>query len=151
VAADLHVFVRWLSVSLAQIQSIWQSRIDLFASEWNAQLPSFVSWFPQPNAQWTDAFSRDWKGLQAYAFPPFNLIPHFLSKLIQDQATLTLITPYWPSQAWFPTLLELLSEIPMVPHPMPDLHTSPLGQCHSEPIHSTDRLTLGANKFKFCL
>lgn len=39
------------------IFSIWKIRIDLFASDWNKQLPQFVSWFPQPGAWKVDALN----------------------------------------------------------------------------------------------
>lgn len=33
-----------------RIQEIWPSSVDAFAAPWNAQLPSFISWHPQPGA-----------------------------------------------------------------------------------------------------
>jgi len=92
----------------------WDPKVDLFASAWNAQLPLFVSWLPQPGSWRTNAFSLDWKNLQGYAFPPMNLIQNCLSKIIRDQASLILICPYWPSQSWFPILLELAVDIPRI-------------------------------------
>ena len=35
----------------------WKVRVDLFASEWNKQLPRFVSRSPQPDCWKVDAFS----------------------------------------------------------------------------------------------
>ena len=43
--------------------------IDLFASRLTKQLPTYVSWRPDPQALETDAFSMNWKGLKAYANP----------------------------------------------------------------------------------
>jgi hypothetical protein len=64
-----------LSTSAFQkIHQAWKSEVDLFASAWNAQLPIFVSRFPQPGAWMTDVFTLNWKSLKAFAFPPFDLI-----------------------------------------------------------------------------
>jgi hypothetical protein len=43
--------------AFAKIQQVWPVKVDLFASSWNAQLPIFVNWFPQPGALMTDAFT----------------------------------------------------------------------------------------------
>ena len=52
--------------------------IDLFATRLNHQLPRFVSPFPDPLAEDSDALSLEWAGLNAYAFPPFTVIPEVL-------------------------------------------------------------------------
>ena len=118
--------------------------VDLFGSAWNARLPKFVSWLPQPGGWRTDALTIHWRDLQGYAFPPFSLIPHCLSKIIRDQAPIVPIVPivthYWPSQAWFPTLLELASDCPRLFHPIPSLLTSPLGECHPLTMDGSIRL-----------
>ncbi|KZS19016.1 Uncharacterized protein APZ42_014682 [Daphnia magna] len=44
------------------LNGIWRTKIDLFSSHWNAQLPSFVSWRPQPKAKAVNAFSINWRG-----------------------------------------------------------------------------------------
>ena len=48
--------------------------IGLFASRLTAQLPRFVRWKPDPEAEAVDAFTLDWSQLRGYAFPPFALI-----------------------------------------------------------------------------
>ena len=87
----------------------WHPEIDLFALPWNAQLPEFVCWHSDPAAWMTDAFSLNWKYIKGYAFPPFNLIENCIRKMRQDQAQLTLVCPYWPSQPLFLLLLEVFS------------------------------------------
>lgn len=52
-----------------KVQGIWWSRVDVFASHWNAQLSSYMSWRPQPQAMGTNAFSFNWKSLSGY-IPP---------------------------------------------------------------------------------
>ncbi len=49
--------------------------IDIFASRLNTQLPRFVSWQPDPDAEAIEAFTVDWRGLKCYAFPLSALLP----------------------------------------------------------------------------
>ena len=71
----------------SRISCRWILTIDLFASAWNRQLESFVSWQPQPSAEGVDAFSLDWHQLQAYAFLPFSLIQRCLGKVRRSSRT----------------------------------------------------------------
>lgn len=48
--------------------------IDLFASRLNRQLENYISWFPDPQAIKSDAFSINWSEFIPYIFPPFSLI-----------------------------------------------------------------------------
>jgi len=97
-----------------KIQSLWLVEIDLFANAWNAHLTTFVSWFRQPLALTTNAFSLCWRSRSSYAFPPFSLIPKCLAKIHKEKATLVLVCPLWPTQPWFPLLLELAAGIPRI-------------------------------------
>ncbi|KZS10356.1 Uncharacterized protein APZ42_025183 [Daphnia magna] len=110
---DSHVFHK--------IRSLWEVQIDLFANAWNAQLSTFVSWVPQPLALTTNAFSLCWKRQKCYAFPPFALIPRCLANVRKEEASLVLVCPFWPSQTWFPLLLELTKDVPRIIRPQPDL------------------------------
>lgn len=87
-----------------------------------------------------DTFNLNWKGLDGYCFPPFNLIPVCLLKLLVEEAEMALITPYWPSQPWFPTAMDLTIDIPRQLHPEPDLLTSPQGESH--PLVQSDSMRL---------
>jgi hypothetical protein len=122
----------------------WPVQVDLFASEWNHQLPQFVSWFPQPKCWKVDAFSFPWKGLGAFCFPPFSLIPFCLSKLMREEAEAIFVTPYWPSQPWFPIIMDLAVAVPRLLRPSPDLLTTPLGESH--PLVQNDSIRLIAWK-----
>jgi hypothetical protein len=122
----------------------WPVQVDLFASEWNHQLPRFVSWFPQPKCWKVDAFSFPWKGLGAFCFPPFSLIPFCLSKLMREEAEAIFVTPYWPSQPWFPIIMDLAVAVPRLLRPSPDLLTTPLGESH--PLVQNDSIRLIAWK-----
>ena len=87
--------------------------IDLFASRLNRQLPNYVSWHPDPDAKYVDAFSLDWSKFYFYAFPPFSLLTRCLQKVIQDQAEGIIIAPAWPTQAWFTQLIKLSQNTPV--------------------------------------
>jgi len=93
----------------------------MFAAAWNAQLPRFYSRNSQPGAEAVDAFSTNWRTKRCYLFPPFNLIQRCLAKIQREQATTILVCPYWNSRPWFPVLLEMAVDIPLVILPRKDL------------------------------
>ena len=78
-----------------------QPEIDLFASRVNAQLPQFISWHPDPDAEALDCFTVEWAELKFYAFPRFCLIARCLQKIMFDKAEGIMIVPNWPTQPWF--------------------------------------------------
>ncbi len=88
--------------------------IDLFATRLNTQLPVYISWKPDPGAIGVDAFTQNWASKFFYAFPPFCLIAKCLQKIEQDEAEGLIIVPKWPTQSWFPKLLSLLIEEPLI-------------------------------------
>ena len=50
-----------------------------------------------------------------YIFPLFSLLPRVLTKVKQDQIlSVLLIAPVWTTQIWYPTLLSLLVERPIL-------------------------------------
>ena len=50
-----------------------------------------------------------------YMFPPFPLLNRVMQKLRSTQAAeVILVAPWWPSQSWFPHLLRLCVEHPLV-------------------------------------
>ena len=88
--------------------------IDLFASRLSHQVPRYMSWKLDPFSQGRDAFQKSWKFLEAYAFPPFALIPRVLKKIQVEKATLLLITPAWQTQAWYPKILQMCVKNPLL-------------------------------------
>ena len=88
-------------------------QVDLFATRFSRQLPRFFSWRPDPEAEATDAFTQDWSSILGFAHPPWCLIPRVLRKVRSEEASLVLVTPLWPSQAWFPDLMEMLMDSPI--------------------------------------
>lgn len=119
----------------------WMVSLDLFASSWNAQLPRFVRWLPQPGIWGINALSSSWRKLQGYAFPPFSLIKDCLSKVSREQSSLVLVCPFWQSQPWFPLLLELAVDVPLMLRPHPKLLQSSLGAQHPLCQGNSFRLT----------
>ena len=105
-------------------------KIDLFANAWNAQLPTFMSWKPQPGAVSTDALAQDWPKQGSYAFPPFCLIPTILRKIMAEELDLILVTPVWPTQVWYPQLLQLSVKLPLILPQVTNLIQDPLGNPH---------------------
>ena len=78
---------------------------DLFASRINHQLPRYVSYLPDYNAQFVDVFSLTWIHINDFAFPPFIIIGKVVQKLIAEETELTLIATLWTTQHWFPKML----------------------------------------------
>ena len=96
--------------------------IDLFASRLTCQLPTFVSWKPDPQAFQTDAFLMNWGEFRGYAFPPFALIGRCLRQVIsQNVEHLVLVAPVWPAQPWYPVLLQLAVDMPLLFPMTPEL------------------------------
>ena len=61
------------------------------------------------------ALSQDWQGRSMYMFPPFPLLNKVIQKLRSTQvAEVILVAPWWPSHSWFPHLLRLFVEHPLV-------------------------------------
>ena len=66
--------------------------------------------------------------MRDYANPPWCLIPCCLSQIKQQQARVSLITPLWPCQPWFPVVLGILQDYPRQLPPQEDLILSPSNQ-----------------------
>jgi hypothetical protein len=124
------------------LNSIWEMEIDLFASFWNRQLEVFVSWKVQPQALSINAFSLNWGNLKGYAFPPFALVGKCLEKVRREEADLVLVCPWWPSQHWFPLLLELVCDAVRILPSEFQVLTGPRGEIH--PLVAEGNLTLTA-------
>ncbi len=98
---------------VSKVRVLWgYPTIDLFATKLNHRLPLYMSPLPDPKALAVNALAASWNGLDAYAFPPTPLIQATLNKVVTSKVRLCLIAPCWPNQAWFPTLLELLTDHP---------------------------------------
>ena len=88
--------------------------IDLFASRLNHQLKPYIAYRPDPGALAVNAFHISWKEYTFYAFPPFCIIQRVLQKINIDQATGIIIVPNWPTQTWWPYLMSMLINYPII-------------------------------------
>ena len=101
---------------VSRIFRVWGTpEVDMFATLSNSHLPRFISPVPEPRALAVDALSQDWQGRSVYMFPPFPLLNRVMQKPRSTQAAgMILVAPWWPSQSWFPHLLRLCVEHPLV-------------------------------------
>ena len=102
--------------------------IDLFASRLNYQVKPYVAYTPDPRAYAIDAFCLSKRTLQFYAFRPFCLIQRVVQKIKEEQATGLIVVPYWATQAWWPSLMNMLIQKPLLLPRMKKtliLHTEP--------------------------
>ena len=100
------------------------TKIDLFASRLNSQLPLFMSFRPDPDCIAVDAFLEDWKTIKFYAFPPFAIIPKVLQKVLFEKGRGILIAPLWPTQPWYKRLQDLTVKFVLL-HSRTDLLSLP--------------------------
>ena len=115
--------------------------IDMFASRLNKQISRFVSWKPDPDSTFVNAFSLSWTELYFYAFPPFSLIGQCVQKLRRDGGECIFIAPIWPTQSWYPQLMQLLVDHPVILPKKDNLLTI----CQYEKLHPLHKkLTLMA-------
>ena len=97
-----------------RLWKLWgRPQIDLFALSSNNKLPLYVSPVADDQAIGLDGLSQQWDRQEVYAYPPTTLIQAVLLRLAASNSTkMTLIAPSWPSQIWFPQLLEMLIATP---------------------------------------
>ena len=88
-------------------------KTDLFASRLNKQPPVFVSYRPDADATYVNAFNLEWK-IEFYAFPTFSLIGRIIQKISIEASTGILIVPNWPTQPWYPHLMKILIDTPIL-------------------------------------
>ena len=87
-------------------------KVDLFATILTNQCRRYFSWRPDPFAEATDVFLRDWTTVKGFANPPWNLVQRVLTKTQNQGAEVILVAPVWKSQPWYPLLLSLLVDWP---------------------------------------
>lgn len=104
--------------------------MDLFASRWNTQPPTFVSYRLDPDARAVDAFQITGEKDLLCVFPPFCLISKCLSEVLRDKAELILITPTWHTQPWYGMILNMITALPILLPSHQKLLQSPTGASH---------------------
>ena len=88
--------------------------IDLFASRLNYKVKPFIAYQPGPEAEAINAFTISWRPYFFYAFPPFSIIPLVLQKIRAEESTGLVVVPKWPAQPWWPYLMRMVIQIPVV-------------------------------------
>ena len=97
-----------------ELRRKWLVMVDLFATSANHRCSIYFSAFRDPQAMGMDSLLQSWDHLQAYAFPPWSMLPQVLHKLRWSSGVNpTQIAPYWPQRPWFPNLLDLAVDLPI--------------------------------------
>ena len=120
----------------------FQPNIDCFATRINAQLPTYVSRYPDPYASQVDAFSFNWADYKPYIFPPFSVINRVLQKIRVDKTLALCVLPEWKTQAWWPQLQEMMVQEPLVLKPGPQVLVLPNKKGELHPLHRKLRLVI---------
>ena len=109
--------------------------IDLFASHTNHQLPRYMSLYHDPYAAAINAFYQPWDEY-VYIFPPFNLIPRVLKKLLDDKTEKALVVvPLCKTQTWFPKIERMALDTPLHLKPSKTLLTLPSDKAAIHPLY----------------
>ena len=107
--------------------------IDIFATDWNNQLPNFCTHYKSSNTPYMDAFSVDWSQWKViYAFPPPLMLLKVLDKIQQHKGKILLVFPEWPNRPWYQIIQQRASQILRIPfqdlwqgHPACPIHNLP--------------------------
>ena len=119
--------------------------VGLFASRLWHQF-QYLAWKPDPDSIVTDAMQQYWNKMFPYAFPPFSLISLMLKKVRQEKAEqMIIVTPTWQTQPWYPLLLEMSVQYPLLFTRFPGLLLDLQGNKHS--LVQNRKLMLAAWKF----
>lgn len=98
--------------------------IDLFASQNTTKCSQYVSWLPDKEASFVDAFCIKWNMFKlCYVFPPFRLLPKCLQKIRAENAHAIVIIPNWRGQPWYVMFQELVKETLTFPPKEGNLYT----------------------------
>lgn len=99
-----------------QIQRKWGPlMIDAFAAHHNHLLPKYWSIRPDPAAMQIDAFKQQWPKTGLYLHPPWKLVPQVLRMFKKQKVKeAILVTPFWPTQYWYPMILKMTKRKPLI-------------------------------------
>ena len=89
--------------------------LDAFASRDTAQLPRYMSWFPDRYAVAQDALLHPWDQV-TYLFPPVPLLLKVLRLVREQKIRAILVCPQWPTALWWSAVVEMMVE-PLLPLP----------------------------------
>lgn len=116
--------------------------IDMFASRTNKKLDHYVSYIPDKQALAINALLLHWSAFTCiYMFPPFSLLGAVLQKVNTDKAEAILMAPIFPTQVWFPRLLNMVCQQPYI---LPETKSVLYNPKHPEKTHSLEKMRLGS-------
>ena len=106
----------FLPTLLTEIDRLWGPHtLEAFATADNSWLPRYCTRFPgDPRAAGTNGLLSPWHQENLWLNPPWILIPSVLTRLRQQSASATLVTPCWPTQHWYPVLVQLSVDLPVL-------------------------------------
>ena len=97
---------------------------------------------PDPKAVAVDALQQNWTHKFTYAFPPFNIIARTLKKVQAHRSSMIIITPTWNTQPFYPLLLQMVTQEPIMLPKSNNLLLDPAGNQH--PLVTEGNLRLAA-------
>ena len=113
-----HIEWKLLPQLFDEVGRVLQLRVeyDLFASRQNRQVQKFFSWSHDFESMGCDSLSHPWSMTSTlYAYPPPILLGRVLQKAHQEEVhDLLLVAPVWTTQIWWPMLLHLLVDVPLL-------------------------------------
>ena len=130
----LRVEFKLLESIFDHLNSVWGPfTVDAFATQMNRQLPRFWSQHNDDQAEAKDALRQNWSKEGLYLNPPYVLLPRILNRLREFKVkNAVVIAPLWPTQAWFPVLLGMSTEV---------LQLGLVDECHYAPTMSHQKST----------
>ena len=90
--------------------------VDRFASAATTVLPRYNAPHPEHGAEAIDALAQPWLHEVNWLHPPPDLLLQVTTRLQrEDLVRGTLVTPYWPAEAWFQTMRTVAHHAVVVP------------------------------------
>ena len=90
--------------------------VDCYATAATARVAQYYSLLPELGSAGAAALAQDWRGENAFVFPPPSELPRIAQLLHeQPQIAATLLVPHWPAQAWFQRLASIADEAETLP------------------------------------
>ena len=91
-------------------------RVDLFASRANNKVPLYYSYQHDHAALGTNALSVPWANIGVvWMYPPPILLGRCLRKILHEGVEEALVVaPMWAAQSWYPTLVSMTLEPPLL-------------------------------------
>jgi hypothetical protein len=90
--------------------------LDLFASRNTAQLPRYLTRFPDVKAVTFNAWAHSWVGERCWINPSWDELERVAQRLeMEPEAAATVVCPYFPGQPWFKRLIALADRVLLCP------------------------------------